>query len=123
MSNPVSLPVLITTLSTKVDGSIKIVLETRELDGKDSARLFDMRGSEAWAIISPSELKDDEVHIPTERPDPDVSTKTPSKRLRDRMFVFYEKVVHGDRADFDMWYVRELDRIGQRYLEKVDHDA
>ena len=77
MSNPVSLPVLITSLSTKVDGSVAIKLETRELNSQASALLFDMRGSEAWAILSPSELKDEDVKLPTERADPSIGQKTP----------------------------------------------
>lgn len=123
MSSPIQLPVLVTSLATRVDGAIKITLETRELSGQDSATLFDLRGTEAWAIISANELKDEDVKLPTDNADAGIGAKTPSKRLRDRMFVFYKEVVHGDAADFDQWYVRELDRIGQRYLEKLDNEV
>lgn len=119
---PVKLPVIVTSLSTKMDGSVKITLETREFSGQDSAKLFELRGTEGWAIFSPNEIKDEDVTLPTDTADAGVGSKTPSKRLRDRMFVFFKEVVHGEAADFDLWYSRELDRLGQKYLEKVENE-
>lgn len=118
---PVKLPVIIDSLATRVDGSIKITMSTRELPPQDSARLFELRGTEGWAIFSPNEIKDEDVTLPTDTADAGVGSKTPSKRLRDRMFVFFKEVVHGEAADFDLWYSRELDRLGQKYLEKVEN--
>lgn len=44
--------------------------------------------------------------------------KSPSKRLRDRMFVYWsEKKIGGD---FNTWYVKSLEEIGNQYLEKLN---
>lgn len=118
MSNPITLPVLITSLATKVDGSIAIKLETRELSPQDSAVLFELRGTEAWAIISPSELNDPK--IPEASPDPSIQKKTASKRLRDRLYIYYTKALERNPDEFEYWYDKELERIGQRYLERIE---
>lgn len=44
--------------------------------------------------------------------------KSPSKRLRDRMYVYY-KEKYGKVDGFDLWYIGEMDRIGQRYLDSI----
>ena len=109
MSNPITLPVIISSLATKVDGSIKIAMETRELNGEDSARMFDLRGTEAWVLISPSEIKDEDVKLPTERADPSIGTKTPSQRLRAVLYRLWEQS-HGV-TDFESFYRIKMESI------------
>ena len=118
MSNPISLPVIINSLATKVDGSIKIVLETREFSPKESSVLFELRGKEAWAILSESELKDSEIHIPDERPDPSIGTKTPSQRLRNVLYRLWEQQSSG--TDFESFYRIKMDGIIEKLKERLD---
>lgn len=119
MSNPIQLPVIVTSLATKVDGSISIKLETRELSGQDSAKLFDLRGSEAWAIISPSEIKEEDVKLPNERPDPAIGQKTPSQRLRAVLYRLWEQNKSG--TDFESFYRIRLEQVIDKFKEKL-HD-
>lgn len=109
---------LVTSLSTKVDGSIKVSLETRELSAADSATLFELRGAEAWAIISESELKDEDVKLPTERPDPAVGTKTPSQRLRAVLYRLWEQGKGG--TDFESFYRVRMEQIIDQLKGKLE---
>lgn len=118
MNRPIQLPVLITSLATKVDGSIAIKLETRELDHNDSATLFEMRGAEAWAIISPSEIKDEDVKLPTERADPSIGTKTPSQRLRAVLYRLWEQGKSG--TDFESFYRIKMEAIIEQLKGKLE---
>lgn len=118
MSTPISLPVIIATLSTKVDGSIKIVMETRELSGKDSAQLFDLRGREGWAILSPNEIKDEDVKLPTERADPSIGQKTPSQRLRAVLWKLHEQGHSG--TDFESYYRIKMEGIIEQLKGRLE---
>jgi hypothetical protein len=118
MSTPIQLPVIVTSLSTKVDGSIKMTMETRELDGKDSAKLFDLRGTEAWVLVAPSEMKEEDVKLPTERADPAMGTKTPSQRLRGVLFRVWQQ--KNSSTDFESYYRVTLESLIDKYKEKLD---
>lgn len=118
MSTPVQLAVIITSLATKVDGSIKISMETRELSGQDSARLFELRGSEGWVILSPNEIKDEDVRLPTERADPAVGVKTPSQRLRAVLYRLWQQ--KGGTTDFESYYRITIEQLIDKYKEKLE---
>lgn len=115
---PVKLPVIIVSLATKVDGSISIKMETRELSGQDSAKLFELRGTEGWAIFSPNEIKDEDVTLPTERADPAVGTKTPSQRLRAVLYRLWEQGKSG--TDFESFYRIKVESIIDKIKEKLE---
>ncbi len=118
MSQPIQLPVIISSLATKVDGSIKISMETRELSGADSAKIFDLRGTEAWAIISPNEIKDEDVKLPSEKADPAVGTKTPSQRLRNVLFRTWQQ--KGGTTDFESYYRITVEGIIDKFKERLE---
>lgn len=118
MTQKIQLPVLITSLATKVDGSIKISLETRELQGTEAAKVFELRGREAWVLIAPQAFEDD-VKLPTERADPSVGTKTPSQRLRAVIFRLWEQQGSRSGVDFESYYRMKLENIIDQYKEKL----
>ena len=115
MEKHLQLPVLVTSLSTKVDGSIKIALETRELKSDTAASLFEMRNREAWAVIAPDFQKD--ISLPTERPDPAIGTKTPSQRLRAVLYRLWEQGKGG--TDFESFYRVRMEQIIDQLKEKI----
>ena len=112
----VHIPVIIAGLSTKVDGSIKIVLETREFPADDAAKVFSLRNKEAWAILSPTEM-DDSV-IPKDKPDPVINKKTPSERLYNVMYVLWKQ--KGEHGDFDTFYKQQMERIIETIKSKLE---
>lgn len=113
----VQLPVIISGLATKVDGSIKIALETREMSPQDSAILFDLRGTEAWAVLASEELK--EVKLPDERPDQTIGKKTSAQRLRAVLYRVWQQR-GGNGVDFESWYRVTMERIIDQYKEKLE---
>jgi hypothetical protein len=114
MSDKVLLPVLITGIASKIDGSIKVTLETRELNSKDAASLFALRNLEAWAVLAPNEIT--EVNLPTEKADPSLGTKTPSQRLRNVLYVYWQQNKNGD---FESYYRTQIERIIEQLKERL----
>lgn len=112
----IQVPVLIAGLATKVDGSIKITLETRELPPTDAAELFSMRNAEAWAVIAPTVMK--EVSLPTERADPSIGKKTPSQRLRAVIYRLWEQTNSG--SDFESFYRIKMDSIIEQLKARLE---
>ena len=108
MSDQIQLPVLIAGLQTKVDGSVKITLETQELSTDHAGQLYGMRNALACVAIAPDKMQT--PNIPKTTPDPDLATKTPSQRLRSVMYPRW-KTTNKGFADFDTWYKREMERL------------
>lgn len=120
MSQPIQVPSLITSLATKVDGSIKINIETRELSGADAAKLFELRGAEAWVLIAPHAFTEEDVKLPNERPDPAVGTKTPSQRLRGVLYRLWQQ--QGGGVDFESFYRIKLETIIDQIKGRLHDD-
>lgn len=118
MSTPIQLPVLVSSLSTKVDGSVKISIETRELQGSEAARLFDLRGSEAWVLIAPQAFSEEDVKLPTEKADPAVGIKTPSQRLRAVIYRTWEQSRSG--VDFESYYRLTVEKLIEQFKQRLD---
>jgi len=116
MSDYITLPVLVTGLATKVDGSIKITLETRELPAQEAANLFALRNLESWAVLSPNELK--EINLPKEKADPSLGTKTPSQRLRNVLYVYWTQ--HGKQGNFEEYYRIQLEKIIEQLKDRLE---
>lgn len=120
MSDVITMPVLFVKPVFRVDGSVKLEFDTRELSGVDIAVLADYRMKEGWLLFAANKNELKETDIPDEKADPLLATKTPSRRLRDRLFIYYAETKKGEKHKFNQWYESELDRIGQVYLEKVN---
>jgi hypothetical protein len=111
----ITLPVTIEQIATRVDNTIKIVIATQDLPPEDAVILFQLKGSLGYMMFS----KEFETEMPENLPKPQaMEGKTPSQRLRDRMFVYF-KESNIKNISFDNWYVNEVDRIGQAYLDKI----
>jgi hypothetical protein len=115
MKEPIQVPVIVAGLQTKVDGSVKITLETGELNNDQAGELYGMRNCAAWAVIAPDSIK--EMNIPKEEVDPALGSKTPSQRLRNVIFVYWKE--KGSNGDFDDFYKKQLEFVIEQYKEKL----
>lgn len=118
MSNPVQLQVLIAGLATKVDGSIKITLETREFKPEEATKIFSLRNQEAWALFDVNEMSEEDVKLPTEKADPAVGAKTPSQRLRAVLYRLWEQSKSG--VDFESYYRMNVEKVIEKFKEKLE---
>ncbi len=79
------LPASLNPISRRKDKSVKISLETRELNHEELLTLMSLEGQEMWMCLAPNE---NEIEIPEENAELD--EKSASERLRAVLFVWYK---------------------------------
>ena len=112
----VNLPVLITKIASKVDGSVTIALETRELPPQSAAEVFGLRNKEAWALLAEKRISESE--IPDEEVDTGLGSKTPSQRLRNVMYILYTQ--GGKQGSFDDYYKHNMEKIIETLKDRIE---
>lgn len=106
-------------VSTLVDGSLTVSLDTPEMSDADAARLLSLRKVQGLVYISPKQKIDGAIMDTIDGQSPEITGgKSPSKRLRDRIFVCWN-ADHEGYEDFEMYYARQLDLFGQTFLDKL----
>lgn len=95
---------IVNKITTLKDGSVKIELVTRELPPQELAELFYSVNKEVVSVDIPDEIE---------------GNKSPAKRFRDRLFVYYNST-YGKKEGFSVWYGETLDTIGEKYLDKIN---
>lgn len=112
----------VTKVSTLVDGSLTVSLGTPEMSNDEAAKLLSLRKVQGLVYISPKQKIDGAIMDTIDGTDIEVSGgKSPSKRLRDRLFVYWKRFP-GIYQDFEMFYQHELDVFGQTFLDKLKED-
>jgi hypothetical protein len=98
------------------DMTLTFKVETQELSPTETSQIFSLFQKQIWIALCETEITHQDLNIP-EKVDP-LDEKSPSQRLRDRLFVFWkERKVSND---FDSWYKSQLEKIGQSYLDKLN---
>lgn len=110
---------IVRKVSTLVDGSLTVMLETPDLGNEEAAKLLSLRKIQGLVYISPKAKIDGAVMDTIDGQLIEVpGSKSPSKRLRDRLFVYWNSN-HEGYDDFEMYYARQLDLFGQTFLDKL----
>lgn len=109
---------IIDGVSKKKDGTLSIKLGTQELNKDDTAQIFDMGNKEIWVAFCEVPMDENDLNIPeilTEFK----SDKTPSQRLRDVLFVFWEKNKKG-QVEWEIYYRSQIDKIIDYVKDKLE---
>lgn len=114
----VQFPASLNKMETLSDGSIKLVLETQELNGADMTELFGYRNQVGYVTFTPNRI--DHVEVPKEMAVSD-DGKSPSQRLRAVLYVAWEQ--SGKKVDtFEQYYGIQMERILNQLKDRLDHD-
>lgn len=108
---------VISKVQTLVDGGVKATVDTSELTPEQMMKLFSLKGKAGWMVFKENRITIEDV--PEADADLDPNEKSPSKRLKDRMFVYFMEVRNGQKNEFNDWYKKEMEKIGEKYLEKL----
>ncbi len=117
----VMLAAALTKAETRVDGSIKLVFDTRELTGDAMATLFKLARQEGWLVFASHEDTITEIDIPDEKPNAMLGTKTQAQRLRAALFVLWKQ--RGEKGNFDDFYKQMTERFIDWVKEKLEGEA
>lgn len=101
-------------ISTRADGSVKLIISTQEMDSANAASLFEFRRKYIKCLISDNNITPLEEALVNETQITDQrKAKTQSQRIRATLYRCWENA--GLSIDFDTYYQTET----ERYLEHL----
>lgn len=105
------LPVQLNPISRRKDRSVKLSLETRELQPSEILALMALEGAEMWAMLSHQSENLTHESLPNAKPE--LGIKSRSERLRDVIFIWYKQSVKEQTfvGDFETFYNIKFDSI------------
>ena len=109
---------IIDGVSKKKDSTLTIKLGTQELSPEDTAQIFELGNKQVWCALSETTITKDSLNIPEALAE-FKSDKTPSQRLRNRLYIYWEKK-RKEFVDWDTFYKEQMDKIGDYILNKLE---
>jgi hypothetical protein len=104
-------------IKARKDHTLAIKVSTNELTSEDTAYIFSMFQKPLFMAIADTgierlDVPDDLVEFKDE--------KSPSKRLKSVMFIYFKQKMSGKQGDFNKWYENYLDELRNKFLDKLD---
>lgn len=118
MSDKILMPVIFVKPVFRLDGSVKLEFDTRELSGVDIAVLADYRQKEGWLLFAANEHDLKETDIPDEKADSMTGQKTQAQRLRGVIFRLWEQ--NGKKGDSENYYRSVMEGLIEQLKEKLE---
>jgi hypothetical protein len=112
------LPAYVENISTRKDKSVKIVLSTQELTPAQAGEIFNLMNSLVIAYLSVKDINSDELDQ-VDKIDPELGGKTQGQRIRNTLYVLYEKNNEGFK-DFNSFYKNKTEKIIEHLKTKID---
>lgn len=114
----ISIPATISKVVTMADKSIRLQVDTQELDPDTKSRVFSLHEKLGYFFFSEAEIKAKEV-LEVELPEIvlDKDEKSPSERLRSVLFIYWQQ--QGIKEPFDIYYRRAMDKFISQVKEKL----
>lgn len=113
------LETILETISTRVDGTLKLSISTQEIDSTKAGDLFQLRGKFCKLLLSDNNITslEDEM-VDNLSLVGGKKKKTESQRLRATLFRLHEQA--GSNEDFEMFYKNEMNKIITHYQSKLE---
>jgi len=110
----IQVPAILTRISFLKDGGVSLGFSTNELSDEEKVLLSKYYQKFGWLLFRENELTAED--IPTE--DADFEGKTPSKRLRAVLFVYWKQ--KGKEGDFEDFYRVKMNEFIEHIKTKLD---
>lgn len=113
-------PAQIGKIETLADQTLKLTVYTaKELPADEMTKVFGLNKKEGWLFFAEKPFTNSaDLEMPEIVMD-SKEEKSPSQRLKARMFVLYKEQHGGDAKGFNQWYADELEAFGQKYLDQM----
>lgn len=116
MGKTFTIPAILDGVTPRKDGSLTLRFITQEVSKQDKIEAMDYYQSFGHLLFNENDI--DISEVPTGNAILD-GGKSPSKRLKDRMFVSYKENNIGEPSNFNKWYEQQLEKIGTQYLDRI----
>lgn len=114
MKNAIKTQAIISTISSRRDGSARVSFETPELESDEFSAFRELQGINLEAYFKPMDFVVKDIkEIKSE-----VDTKTPSQRLRAVLFVLYDQ--EGRPGEFSEYYSKKMEKMIDFIKDKLD---
>jgi len=117
MQTMVQFPAMIERIATLKDGSVRLVVDTRELQSDEMAKLFSLRKAEGWLLFAPTVIEKDDLDLPALPRDP-ARKKSQAQRMKAVIYRLWEKA--GSVGDFEVFYTSYTEKIIEQIKEKLN---
>mgnify|MGYP003462696644 CR=1 FL=1 len=117
MAQTFTIPAILDGVTPRKDGSLTLRFVTQEVSKADRVVAMDYYQSFGHLLFKENEVDLSEVPEGNAILD---GGKSPSKRLKDRMFVYYKNAKIGEITNFNKWYETQLEKVGNQYLDRLD---
>jgi hypothetical protein len=117
MGRKFTIAAILDGVTPRKDGSLTLRFVTQEVSKDDKIQAMEYFQSMGHLLFAENEIELSDIPKGNAYLD---AGKSPSKRLRDRMFVYYKHRQIGDLENFEKWYERRLEEYGVKYLENME---
>jgi len=112
---------LLENISTRSDGTVKLVLGSQEIDSSQAAKMFELRNKFLKILMSDDNIQPLEESLIIETPLQDgKKIKSPSQRLRAVIFRVCEQM--GNKEHFEQYYASEMENLISNYKSRLDSE-
>ncbi len=110
----ITTPCILTSLRSRVDGSLGLSFTTPELTADEKAVWFGLQNQNCKMLLEPQGV---EVQPPIEVK-AELESKTPGQRLRAALYVFWTQ--NGSAGDFEQFYKARMHQFIESVKSKLD---
>lgn len=115
--NGLLLPVMVESIQTRRDNTIKIALATQELSPSKAGEAFTLLNKMATCYLSQKEISQREIDQ-VDKLDPEFEGKTQSQRLRNVLYLLHQQDNEGF-SQFDAYYKFKTEQIIDHFKSKL----
>jgi hypothetical protein len=105
---------IITSLSSKKDGSLGLRVETPELTPDEKVAFMELQGINLTMLIEATDFESKEIKVVKS----EIETKSPSQRLRAVIFVLWKQ--QGCPGEFSDFYLKCMEKLIEQVKQRLD---
>jgi hypothetical protein len=115
--NGLLLPVMVESVSTRKDKTVKLILGTQELSPSKAGELFNLLNTVGMAYLCPKGVNQNEIDQ-VDKLDPEFEGKTQSQRMRNVLYKLFTQDSEGFK-DFDSFYHSKTEKVIEHFKAKI----
>lgn len=119
MNNGLLLATIIENISTRKDGTIKLVLGTQEMSQSKAGELFSLQNKLAAVYISPKDVIPQKELDQADAVDVDLPGKSKSQRQRSVIFLIWQHKPEGHKT-FETYYHFRMEQNIERLKKELE---
>jgi hypothetical protein len=120
MDNKFQVNSYIQKISTLVDGGCKLDIITQELDPSEATILFSLKGKQGWFLFKESSFEEVDLKDVPETSVEFKSDKTPSQRLRNIIYRYWEQ--QDSKGEWETFYKRQIELLINKIKDLLKED-